>query len=381
MHLAGALADRLPVLPRKPSSSSRPGVTVICGANAQGKTSLLEAVALGARPGRRSAAFPTPRWCAPGADAGRSCAPRSSTASGVQLLEAEIRAAGRNRVLVQPPARCTRARDLPGLLRVTVFSPDDLAAGEGRARAAGATTSTTSWWRARAALRRGAGRLRAGPAATQRAAARGGIRDDDDAGDARRVRRASSRGGRGARPGPAAAARTAGARRSPTRTPSWPAADTASTRALRGGVVAGAARRPTSSRRRCSARRSRHGRQRRDRPRGHAWSAPIATSGGCAIDGLDSAHAGVTGRAAHARARVAARRPPASCTELTGSAAGAAARRRVQRARRRSGPTRSSRNLAAGPDVVTTAGVVPAGVERRTRAPHRRAGRIVEAVG
>ena len=43
-----------------------------------------------------------------------------------QLFEAEIRAAGRNRVLCnkQPIAR---TRDLHGLLRVTVFAPDDLA--------------------------------------------------------------------------------------------------------------------------------------------------------------------------------------------------------------------------------------------------------------
>jgi DNA replication and repair protein RecF len=43
----------------------------------------------------------------------------------VQLLEAEIRAAGRNRVqLNRHPLQ--RARDLLGLMRVTVFAPDDL---------------------------------------------------------------------------------------------------------------------------------------------------------------------------------------------------------------------------------------------------------------
>ena len=42
----------------------------------------------------------------------------------VQLLEAEIRASGRNRVqLNRNPVQ--RSRDLLGLMRVTVFAPDD----------------------------------------------------------------------------------------------------------------------------------------------------------------------------------------------------------------------------------------------------------------
>ena len=43
----------------------------------------------------------------------------------VQLLEAEIKASGRNRVqLNRNPMQ--RSRDLLGLMRVTVFAPDDL---------------------------------------------------------------------------------------------------------------------------------------------------------------------------------------------------------------------------------------------------------------
>src|SRR5439155_6824623 len=43
----------------------------------------------------------------------------------VQLLEAEIRSSGRNRVQLNKHA-LQRTRDLLGLMRVTVFSPDDL---------------------------------------------------------------------------------------------------------------------------------------------------------------------------------------------------------------------------------------------------------------
>ena len=42
--------------------------------------------------------------------------------------------------------RLRRARDLLGALRVTVFSPDDLALVKGARRGAG-SSSTTCWWR------------------------------------------------------------------------------------------------------------------------------------------------------------------------------------------------------------------------------------------
>jgi DNA replication and repair protein RecF len=100
-----------------------PGVTVICGANAQGKTSLLEAVAWAAT-GKSFRGVPDAALVRTGAAAAIL---RAEVVDGarVQLLEAEIRAAGRNRVqLNRHPLQ--RARDLLGLMRVTVFAPDDL---------------------------------------------------------------------------------------------------------------------------------------------------------------------------------------------------------------------------------------------------------------
>ena len=100
-----------------------PGLTALLGDNGEGKTNLLEAVAWLATMGsfrgapdealvRQGAARAVIR--AEGEREGRSL-----------LLEAEINASGRNRIQVnrQP---LQRARDLLGVLRVTVFSPDDL---------------------------------------------------------------------------------------------------------------------------------------------------------------------------------------------------------------------------------------------------------------
>ncbi len=100
-----------------------PGVTVIAGANGQGKTSLLEAVGWAAT-GQSFRGVPDAALVRTGAeqaivrvevdDDGRA-----------QLLEAELRAQGRNRVrLNRHPLG--RSRDLLGLIRATVFAPDDL---------------------------------------------------------------------------------------------------------------------------------------------------------------------------------------------------------------------------------------------------------------
>jgi DNA replication and repair protein RecF len=100
-----------------------PGVTVICGANAQGKTSLLEAVGWAAT-GKSFRGVTDAALVRMGAE---SAILRAEVVDGdrVQLLEAEIRASGRNRVqLNRHPLQ--RARDLLGLMRVTVFAPDDL---------------------------------------------------------------------------------------------------------------------------------------------------------------------------------------------------------------------------------------------------------------
>ena len=100
-----------------------PGLTAVVGANGEGKTNLLEALAwLATLSSFRGA--PTDalvRWGAPFAVV-RALAERE----GRELLvEAQLQANGRNRVLVnRQPLR--RARDLLGSLRVSVFSPDDL---------------------------------------------------------------------------------------------------------------------------------------------------------------------------------------------------------------------------------------------------------------
>lgn len=100
-----------------------PGVTVVSGANGEGKTSLLEALgwAATARSFRG----------VPDAALVRSAAEAAYVRVTVrepdreQLMEAEIRVAGRNRVrLNRHPL--ARSRDLLGLVRVTVFAPDDL---------------------------------------------------------------------------------------------------------------------------------------------------------------------------------------------------------------------------------------------------------------
>jgi DNA replication and repair protein RecF len=117
-----------------------PGITVFAGGNAQGKTTVLEAVGWLAR----MASF---RGAPDAALVRVGCekaivraeivpAHRGGTTGGPgeagegpdvrpDLIEAEIAAAGRNRVLLNRKP-LPRARDLLGTLRVTVFAPDDL---------------------------------------------------------------------------------------------------------------------------------------------------------------------------------------------------------------------------------------------------------------
>jgi DNA replication and repair protein RecF len=100
-----------------------PGVTVICGANAQGKTSLLEAVGWAAT-GKSFRGVPDSALVRNGQETAILRA-EVVDEERVQLLEAEIRASGRNRVQLNRNA-VQRSRDLLGLMRVTVFAPDDL---------------------------------------------------------------------------------------------------------------------------------------------------------------------------------------------------------------------------------------------------------------
>jgi DNA replication and repair protein RecF len=105
-----------------------PGLTVLHGANGQGKTSLLEAVGWVARM-HSFRGVTDAMLVRSGATEGIVRA-EVYTGDRSRLFEAEIRVSGRNRVQCNrhPVAR---ARDLHGLLRVSVFSPDDLSLVKG----------------------------------------------------------------------------------------------------------------------------------------------------------------------------------------------------------------------------------------------------------
>jgi DNA replication and repair protein RecF len=99
------------------------GVTVVAGANGEGKTSLLEALGWAAT-ARSFRGVPDAALVRSGVDAAYVRVAVQEP-DREQLLEAEIRAAGRNRVRVNRHP-LARARDLLGLVRVTTFAPDDL---------------------------------------------------------------------------------------------------------------------------------------------------------------------------------------------------------------------------------------------------------------
>jgi DNA replication and repair protein RecF len=99
------------------------GLTVIQGANGEGKTNLLEAVGcLATLESFRGA--PADALVRVGADRAILRA-ESEHLQRESLIEAELARVGRDRVMVNRQ-RLRRARDLLGTLRVTVFSPDDL---------------------------------------------------------------------------------------------------------------------------------------------------------------------------------------------------------------------------------------------------------------
>jgi DNA replication and repair protein RecF len=111
-----------------------PAVTVVTGANGQGKTSLLEAIGWLAL-GRSFRGVPDAALVREHAD--RAIVRGSITHDAtVRRVDVELRAAGRHRILLNGhPA--ARTRDLLGSLRVTVFAPDDLQlvkAGPGQRR-------------------------------------------------------------------------------------------------------------------------------------------------------------------------------------------------------------------------------------------------------
>lgn len=100
-----------------------PGLTVVLGANGQGKTNLLEAIGYLATLGSFRGA-PLDALIRSGAERSVVRA-RCEREERELLIEAEIATGGMSRVQVnRQPLR--RSRDLLGALRSTVFSPDDL---------------------------------------------------------------------------------------------------------------------------------------------------------------------------------------------------------------------------------------------------------------
>lgn len=100
-----------------------PGLTVLLGANGEGKTNVMEAVAY-------LATLSSFRGAPNDALVRHGCSMAIVRAEGERegrslLVEAEITTTGRGRVQVNKQ-RLSRARDLLGALRVSVFSPDDL---------------------------------------------------------------------------------------------------------------------------------------------------------------------------------------------------------------------------------------------------------------
>lgn len=101
-----------------------PGVTAVVGRNAQGKTNLAEAMAfLATLDSFRQS--PTVALIREGADAAYVRATIRHDDGRDLLIEVHIPRQGRTTVLVNKQ-RLARTRDLLGVLRVTVFSPDDL---------------------------------------------------------------------------------------------------------------------------------------------------------------------------------------------------------------------------------------------------------------
>lgn len=101
-----------------------PGITAVVGLNGQGKTNLAESMAyLASLDSFRGA--PTDALIRIGADSAIVRATVLHPDGREVLVELELSRQGRNRVLVNKQ-RLGRTRDLLGVMRVTVFSPDDL---------------------------------------------------------------------------------------------------------------------------------------------------------------------------------------------------------------------------------------------------------------
>lgn len=109
---------------REASFDFHPGITAVVGLNGQGKTNLAESMAyLASLDSFRGA--PTEALIRVGADTAVVRATVTHPDGRELLVELELSRHGRNRVQVNKQ-RLHRTRDLLGVMRVTVFSPDDL---------------------------------------------------------------------------------------------------------------------------------------------------------------------------------------------------------------------------------------------------------------
>ncbi len=114
---------------REASFEFHPGVTAVVGLNGQGKTNLAEALAyLASLESFRSA--PGEALIRVGAEAAVIRATVLHPDGREVLVELELSRHGRNRVQVNKQ-RLGKSRELLGVMRVTVFSPDDLAMVKG----------------------------------------------------------------------------------------------------------------------------------------------------------------------------------------------------------------------------------------------------------
>ena len=114
---------------REASFEFHEGITAVVGLNGQGKTNLAEAMAyLASLDSFRGA--PADALIRVGADAAVVRATIAHPDGREVLVELELSRLGRNRVQVNRQ-RLSRTRDLLGVMRVTVFSPDDLALVKG----------------------------------------------------------------------------------------------------------------------------------------------------------------------------------------------------------------------------------------------------------
>jgi DNA replication and repair protein RecF len=108
------------------------GLTAVVGANGEGKTNLLEAVAYLATLSsfRGAPAEALVRAGAARAVVRAEIDPEQAGRGADTLVEAELRLAGRDRVMVNRQ-RLRRTADLAGTARASVFAPDDLAVVKG----------------------------------------------------------------------------------------------------------------------------------------------------------------------------------------------------------------------------------------------------------